>query len=319
MFMKHIRKYYKEKFLAQTMSLLEIKGLCKRYHDLLAVNNLNLTIDEGEVFALLGPNGAGKTTTIKALLGLIDPTAGQILLNNYDVQTEGKTARRFVGYLPENLSLYDNLTGLQTLGFYAELRRADKQQCRDLLEEMGLADAGNQKVGTYSKGMVQRLGLAQAMLGNPMILILDEPTSGLDPRGSWQIRKKITSLNEQGTTIVLSSHILSEVQEVSNRVAILNHGMLMALDNLENLGKKLDLQPLLKIEVTNPSEELVGNLKSIDGVRDAHLSNRTIEVRCNPQSKTTIVKYLEEIGANIVDFKTEEPSLEEVFLRFTEG
>lgn len=300
------------------MALLEIKGLRKRYDDILAVNNLDLTIDEGEVFALLGPNGAGKTTTIKALLGLITPTAGRILLNNCDVQTEGKTARRFVGYLPENPSFYDNLTGLQTMEFYAELQRADKQQCHDLLEEMGLADARHQKVGTYSKGMVQRLGLAQAMLGNPRILILDEPTAGLDPRGSWQIRQKITSLNKQGTTIFLSSHILSEVQEVSHRVAILNHGMLMALDTLENLGRKLDLQPLLKIEVMNPSEELVENIKNIDGVHDARLTNRTITVRCNPQSKTTIVKYLEEIGADIVDFKTEEPSLEEVFLRFTE-
>jgi ABC-2 type transport system ATP-binding protein len=156
------------------------------------------------------------------------------------------------------------------------------------------------------------------MLGDPSLLILDEPTSGLDPRGSWQIRQKITSLNEQGTTIFLSSHILSEVQEVSHRVAILNHGMLMALDTLDNLGKRLDLQPLLKIEVRHPSEELVERIRGVDGVRDARLIDRTIVIRCDPQTKTAIVKFLEDTGADIVDFKTEEPSLEEVFLRFTE-
>ena len=300
------------------MSLVEIHGLHKRYEDVLAVNDLDLTVHEGEVFALLGPNGAGKTTTIKALLGLVAPTGGRILLNGYDVHTNGKAARQSVGYLPENMAFYDNLTGLQTMEFYAELRSTDKQQCPTLLREMGLSDALNKKVGTYSKGMVQRLGLAQAMLGEPSLLILDEPTSGLDPRGSWQIRQKITALNEQGTGIFLSSHILSEVQEVSHRVAILNHGMLMALDTIDNLGKRLDLQPVLKIEVKHPSEELVEHIRNIDGVSDVRLTNRTMMIHCGPQTKTAIVKFLEDTGADIIDFKTEEPSLEEVFLRFTE-
>lgn len=300
------------------MAVVEIQGLAKRYGQLLAVNDLSLTVEEGEVFALLGPNGAGKTTTIKALLGLITPTAGRVLLNGQDAGHDGKDARRHVGYLPEKLAFYDNLTGRQTLEFFAELRGADTEQCDSLLQEMGLAQARDKKVGAYSKGMVQRLGLAQALLGNPPILILDEPTSGLDPRGSWQIRQKITSLNKQGTTIVLCSHILSEVQEVSHRVAILNHGTLMALDTLDNLGKKLDLQPVLTIEVQRPSEHMIDSIKKIEGVRTARRTDNVVTVQCDPRAKTKIMKAIEDAGATIIDFKTEEPSLEEMFLRFTE-
>ncbi|NIA10188.1 MAG: DUF4162 domain-containing protein, partial [Nitrospiraceae bacterium] len=172
--------------------------------------------------------------------------------------------------------------------------------------------------GNYSKGMVQRLGLAQAMVGKPSLLILDEPTGGLDPRGSWQIRQKIKELNENGTTIFLSSHILSEVQELSNRVAILNHGKLIAVDTLDNLGKKLDMQPTLVIELQRPSQSILSRVKQVKGVESAGLSGNTIEVRCNPRAKTNIISAVEAEGGKIIDFRTVEPSLEEVFLRFTE-
>jgi len=300
------------------MAIVEIENLTKKYGDLIAVDNLNLKIDDGEIFALLGPNGAGKTTTIKAMLGLIMPTNGEIRINGYDVISEGKKARKYVGYLPEIVAFYDNLTGLQTLEFYAELRGADKSICMELLKEMGLENDAHRKVGGYSKGMIQRLGLAQAMIGNPPLLILDEPTSGLDPRGSWQIRQKIKELNKNGTTIFLSSHILSEVQEVSKRVAILHHGKLLALDAIENLSRKLDLQPHLQIKMQNPSPQILEKVKSIQGVKSAKLMANTIEVICNSKAKTAIINTIEQLGGKIIDFKTTEPSLEEVFLKFTE-
>ncbi len=310
--------YLKGKHIGVQMAIVEIKELTKKYGELTAVDNLNLTIEEGEIFSLLGPNGAGKTTTIKAMLGLIMPTVGKIKIHGYDVMSEGKKARKYVGYLPEMTAFYDNLTGMQTLEFYAELRGEDKSICIELLKEMGLENDAQRKVGEYSKGMIQRLGLAQAMIGNLPLLVLDEPTAGLDPRGSWQIRRKIKELNNNGTTVFLSSHILSEVQEVSNRVAILHHGKLLALDTIENLSKKLELQPRLQIKLENPSSQLLEKVMKIKGVRDAKLTEDTIEVICSPKAKTDIINGIEKSGGKIIDFRTAEPSLEEVFLKFTE-
>jgi len=300
------------------MNILEIRGLTKDYGDVRAVDNLSLDIEKGEIFALLGPNGAGKTTTIKSILGVIFPTKGEIKINGFDVIKEGRKARKNIGYLPERVAFYDNLTAIQTMEFYAELRGASMKECVELLKDVGLEGEMDKKVGNYSKGMVQRLGLAQAMIGNPSLLILDEPTGGLDPRGAWQIRQKIKELNENGTTIFLSSHILGEVQEVSSNVAILNHGKLIAKDTLGNLGKKLNIQPTLVIELQRPSPSILGRVKQVKGVDDAKLSGNVVEVICNPRAKTNIISAIEEAGGKITDFRTVEPSLEQVFLRFTE-
>ena len=300
------------------MNILEIRGLTKDYGEVRAVDNLSLDIEKGEIFALLGPNGAGKTTTIKSILGVIFPTKGEIKINGFDVIKEGRKARKNIGYLPERVAFYDNLTAIQTMEFYAELRGASMKECVELLKDVGLEGEMDKKVGNYSKGMVQRLGLAQAMIGNPSLLILDEPTGGLDPRGAWQIRQKIKELNENGTTIFLSSHILGEVQEVSSNVAILNHGKLIAKDTLGNLGKKLNIQPTLVIELQRPSPSILGRVKQVKGVDDARLSGNVVEVICNPRAKTNIISAIEEAGGKITDFRTVEPSLEQVFLRFTE-
>ncbi|MBS3772825.1 MAG: ABC transporter ATP-binding protein [Candidatus Thermoplasmatota archaeon] len=300
------------------MGIIDIQGLVKRYNGTPAVNDVSMDVRQGEVFALLGPNGAGKTTTIKAMLGLLTPSAGRVTIDGYDVQRQGKMARRQVGYLPEKVAFYDNLSGRQTMAFYAELRGADVSQGEQLLDMVGLGGDMDKKVGAYSKGMVQRLGLAQALIGEPPVLVLDEPTGGLDPRGSWQIRQKIKTLNEQGTTVFLSSHILSEVQAVSDRVAILHHGDLMALDSLDALSERLDLQPVLRIRVREPTGDMVEQVRQVDGVSHVRLAGNMIEVRCETEAKPHIVNALEAAGGDIIDFTTEEPSLEEVFLRFTE-
>ncbi len=301
------------------MGIIDIKRLVKHYDGTPAVDGISMEVRQGEVFALLGPNGAGKTTAIKAMLGLLTPTAGSVIIGGHDVQRHGKAARRQIGYLPEKVAFYDNLTGRQTMAFYAELQGATDSQGKSLLETVGLGDDMDKKVGAYSKGMVQRLGLAQAMIGEPAVLVLDEPTSGLDPRGSWQIRQKIKKLNEQGTTIFISSHILSEVQAVSDRVAILHRGGLMALDTLDNLSEELNLQPVLKIQVRQPTEEMAEQVRQVDGVSTVRLSGNVVEVRCETAAKPNIVNAIEAAGGDIIDFTTEEPSLEEVFLKFTEG
>ncbi len=300
------------------MDIIETRELTKQYGDVVAIKDLSLQVKKGEIFSLLGPNGAGKTTIIKALLGLIVPTRGQTFIMNHNVQVEGKLARKYVGYLPEVVSFYDNLTALQTLSFYAELKGENVQESQELLSELGLEDHATRKVGGYSKGMAQRLGIAQAMIGKPPVLILDEPTSGLDPRGAWEIRKKIRELNREGITIFLSSHILSEVQEVSHRVGILHHGTLMALDTVEKLSKKLDLQPKLQIELQEVKSNIVSHIKKIKGVRDAKIRDNLLEVQCDPRVKAQIITALEEMEVGITNFTTVEPSLEEVFLKYTE-
>lgn len=290
-------------------TMIKVKNLRKEYDGIVAVNNISFEVKKGEIFALLGPNGAGKTTTIKAILGLINYD-GEIHIDEKDAKN--KDVKKFIGYLPETVSFYDNLTALQTLQFFAELKGADKHKCMKLLEEFGLKDSANRKVGEFSKGMKQRLALAQCLLGNPKLLILDEPTSGLDALGAYEIRNKIKEMNEKGVTILLCSHILSEVQELADRVAIMNKGEIIAMDTVKNLGKMLDIQPKLKIEVEKITDSLIGKIKEI--VKEVKVEGNLIEVSCSPDLKLQIINEIEK-ETKIIDFKTIEPTLEEIFIK----
>ena len=201
---------------------IEVSGLTKKYKDLKAVNDLSFNVRTGEIFGFLGPNGAGKTTTIKALLNLINVDSGELKINGFDSKKDDIEAKKNIGYLPERVAFYNNLTPLQTLNFFCELKRVDKSIAKPLIKEVGLEDAMNRKVGTFSKGMVQLLGVAQVMIGNPSVYILDEPMAGLDARWVKTVREKIKMLNEQGATVLFSSHILTEVENLCDRVAILS-------------------------------------------------------------------------------------------------
>ena len=184
-----------------------------------------------------------------------------------------------------------------------------------MLKEVGLEKDANRKVGEFSKGMIQRLGFAQCLLGEPKLLILDEPTSGLDALGAYEIGKKIKELNEKGVTIFLSSHILSEVQELSDRVAIINRGKIVVVDSVEELSKKLDIQPKLRIELQRPSSRILSLVKEIKSVKDAKLDGNVLEVTCPPSAKLAIINAVEQAGGKIIDFKTVEPTLEEIFVK----
>lgn len=291
--------------------MIQVNNLRKIYGNVIAVDKISFKVEKGETFALLGPNGAGKTTTIKAILGLIN-YEGEIRIDGMDAHC--KEVKKYIGYLPETVSFYDNLTALQNMYFFAELKGVEKEKCLGLLKEVGLGGDANRKVGGFSKGMLQRLNLAQCMLGDPKLLILDEPTSGLDALGAWEIRNKIKELKKKGVTILLCSHILSEVQEVSDRVAILNRGKIIAIDSVENLSKKLDIQPKLKIKLAEMKENILDYVKKIDGVKNAKIVENFLEITCNEEAKANIIN---EIGktAKIIDFKTIEPSLEEIFIR----
>jgi ABC-type multidrug transport system ATPase subunit len=308
----------KSKNIKSEEAAIEVTNLTKIYNDIKAVNDASFTIKKGEVFGFLGPNGAGKTTTIKAILGLIQTESGEITINGINTKNNGKYAKSFIGYLPEKVAFYDNLTALQNMNFYAEMKHVPKTECKPLINEMGLEQAINKKVGKFSKGMQQRLGMARALLGNPPILILDEPSGGLDPRGVALIRNKIKEIKKKESSVFVSSHILAEVQEVCNRVGIINKGIIVAEDSVEGLRTRLKLKPKLVLELEKPSKKIVKAVENLEGVEHVEVIGVMLHIVCKPKAKSKIIIAVEKAGGTIINIQTMDPSLEEVFMRFTE-
>lgn len=300
-------------------SSIQVNSLTKIFKDLKAVDNVSFHVKSGEIFGFLGPNGAGKTTTIKAMLGLIHVNSGDIKINGFSINRESIVARKNVGFLPERVSFYDNLTPLQTLHFFCELRGADKSVARPLLKDVGLEDAIDRKVGTFSKGMVQLLGIAQVLIGNPSIFILDEPMSSLDARWAKIVRDKIKMLNERGATVLFSSHNMTEVQNLCDRVAIINKGKLIAEDTVANLSKYLHIKPRLEISIHGLNGIIPKVITKIEGVEAVDIKGDTLFVTCESSVRSKVITKLEEAGFTIAGIKTIEPSLEDAFIKLIEG
>ncbi len=298
---------------------IEIENLTKKFKDLKAVDNVSFKVRKGEIFGFLGPNGAGKTTTIKAILGLIHQNSGNVKINGYDIIKNAIKSRKEVGYLPERVSFYENITPLQTLNFFCELKGYDKSTNKSLIKEVGLEDAIKRKVGTFSKGMVQLLGVAQVMIGNPSVYILDEPMAGLDARWVKIIREKIKMLNEQGATVLFSSHILSEVENICDKVAIINKGKLIAEDTVSNLNKYLKIKPRLKISITDLNGKVPVIIRDLEGVDNVEAQDNTLFITCESNVRSKVITMLEDAGFKIIDIKTIEPSLEDAFVKIIEG
>jgi len=299
----------------QSQSVIETRNLSKKFKDVQAVDKLSLRVRKGEIYGFLGPNGAGKTTTIKMMMGLIHPTGGEIFVNGRKTSVDSVDFRKDVGYLPEQTAFYNNLTAVQTLHFFCELKNQDKSIVKSLLDEVGLSEAINRKVGTYSKGMVQLLGIAQAMIGNPSIYILDEPMGGLDARWVRVTREKIRSLNEKGATIIFSSHILSEVQNLCDRVAIIDKGKLLVEDTVANLSAHLQIKPRFEIFIPGLSGKVPEEILKLKGVENAEASDDKLTVICDAPARSEVITTLGGMGMKIQDIKTFEPSLEDAFVK----
>lgn len=225
--------------------IIELKNLTKKYGNLVAVDHNNYQVMEGEIFGLLGHNGAGKTTTILMLLGLIPPTEGTAIVDGADIKENPLQARRNVGLLPENAGFYDNLNAKQNLSFYAELadvpEKVASDRCEKLIDMVGLGDKRPVKVGAYSRGMKQRLGIAQSLVREPKVLILDEPLQGIDPEGTRDLREIIRGLSrEKGVTIIFTTHVLYEVNRLCDRVAIMKNGVIAGLGTIPELRKQVN-------------------------------------------------------------------------------
>ncbi|HEY0885078.1 MAG TPA: ABC transporter ATP-binding protein [Ramlibacter sp.] len=298
---------------------ISVRGVSKRYGAVRAVDGVDLEIPRGEVFGLIGHNGAGKSTLFKMMLGLVAPSGGDIRIQGSAVGgRDFRSARRGIGYLPENVVLYDNLTGLETLRFMARLKGADRNDCEAVLERVGLTQAAGRAVREYSKGMRQRLGFAQALLGRPQVLFLDEPTTGLDPEAIRAFYATLRGLQSEGVTMVITSHILAELQERVDRLAIMAAGKVQALGSVQQLRERMALPLMLEVRASESGAAAVRDALATLPVREAQWQGTRVQARCPRESKMPVLAALMALGAAVLDLKVHEPSLEDVFFGFAD-
>ncbi len=299
------------------MAAIDTDGLTKRFgEDVLAVHDLDLTVEEGEIFGFLGPNGAGKSTTINALLDFIRPTAGSAQVLGMDAQQNSRAIRQRTGVLPEGYSVYDRLTGREHVEWVIDTKGADDDP-QEILETVGIAGDADRAAGGYSTGMAQRLAFGMALVGDPDLLILDEPSSGLDPNGIQQLRRVIQQKADEGTTVFFSSHILSEVEAVCDRVGIMNEGELVTVDTIDGLREAHGGSAAIEVECTSLPPSLA--VHELPGVETVDVEGMTITATCtDPATKVDVVQHVAE-HTDVVDILSKEASLEELFNAYTGG
>ena len=293
---------------------IALRGARKHYGEVRAVDGVDLEIRAGEILGLIGHNGAGKSTLFKLMLGLETPTAGEILIGGTPVRGRAfRAVRRGIGYLPESVVLYDNLDGLERLRFFAKLKGAPREQCAQLIERVGLAHAGRRPVREYSKGMRQRLGFAQALLGSPRVLFLDEPTNGLDPEAIRDFYVVLRQLQAEGSTIVITSHILAELQERVDRLAIMASGKLLATGSVHDLRERTNLPLVLELDL-DPADFGAATEALQALAADAPQTTATgLRWHCPRANKMAALAALAPLGTRIRDLRLLEPSLEDMF------
>lgn len=298
-------------------NVIEIQGVTRHFGAIRAVNDVDLTVREGEFFGLIGHNGAGKTTLFMLMLGLLQPTAGAIYIDGQTVHGEQfRQIRRRIGYMPETVALYDNLTGLETLQFFARLKHAAVASCMPLLDQVGLAPAAQRQVRQYSKGMRQRLTFAQALLGNPRLLFLDEPTHGLDPAGVREFYETLRVLRNQGVTVVLTSHVLAEVQLRVDRLALMSSGKIKALGTVQALRDELKLPLGFDVQLHNGAESDLHRALADFRIEGLRISGSAASFECSHSDKLAVLAALSGIGGRLLDINVREASLEDVFMGY---
>lgn len=299
------------------MAAIQTNGLTKRYGEsILAVDDLDLTVEEGEIFGFLGPNGAGKSTTINMLLDFVRPTDGTATVLGYDAQDETGAIRERIGVLPEGATLYERLTAREHIEWVADTKDA-AVDVDEILERVGILEDADRAAGGFSKGMAQRLGLGMALVGDPDLLLLDEPSSGLDPTGIQDMRELLRDEADSGTTVFFSSHILSEVEAVCDRVGIMNEGRLVALDSIENLQDEATGAVTIDVELATPVDPAVLDVGSISGVQRTDIDGDTVTTVCDDATvKVDVVRHLDD-RATVTDILSTDTSLEELFNQYT--
>jgi len=294
------------------MSVLEFNNVTKFYDKKMALNNISLNVDIGNIIALVGHNGAGKTTLIKLLLGLIYPTKGHLKVLGLNIANpSNKNIKKKIGFLPETVTFKNNMSGIEVLNFFSRLKNTDQFNNMKLLEKVGLAEVSKQNIKTYSKGMIQRLGLAQALLGTPRILLLDEPTNGLDPILRLQFYDILSDLRERGVTILISSHALSEIENKVDKIIIINKGKIITNRSLSYLRQNTNIPIYLRFKIKKQvSNSIVTKLANY---QYKLINKRTIEFKCFPKEKINIIKTAFKIGLEVDDLEIESTSMSTLY------
>lgn len=314
-------------------NVIELVELTKKYGSHTAVDHLNLSVKKGEIFGLLGPNGAGKSTTILMMLGLTEPASGSVYVCGIDSTSNPVEVKRRVGYMPEDVGFYDDRTGLENLIYTAQLNgfaaKEAWQKAEQVLEKVGLSEAAGKKTGKYSRGMRQRLGLADVLIKDPEVIILDEPTLGIDPKGVRELLALIRQLSEEeGMTIMLSSHHLHQVQQICDRVGLFVNGKLIAQGGINTLSQRLFANDPILIEagisipdtaVATDKERLQETLRAINGVMNINKSNGTFFIGCSRDATADIAKIIVESGAGLHYLSKKEYGLDDIYQRYFEG
>ncbi len=310
--------------------MIEIKNLVKNYGDKHALKGISFTVNDDEVLGFLGPNGAGKTTTMNIITGYLSSTSGTVQVNGHDILEEPELAKKDIGYLPEQPPLYLDMTVREYLDYICDLKKVKKEdrkkQIDSIVSMVKIKDVYDRLIGNLSKGYKQRVGIAQALVGNPSILILDEPTVGLDPNQVLEMRKLVKALSKTHS-VIISSHILSEIQAIADRVVIINNGKIAAVDTISDLSRRLSGSSRLLLSFKGPLKEVTSGIRAIPGVTNVITRNSAdhlheIEIIISNTSadiRASIFFVMSKGGWPIFEFRSLDPSLEEVFLNITAG
>lgn len=305
--------------------MIKVENVTKKYGSFVAVDNISFEIGEGEIIGFLGPNGAGKTTTMSMITGFIEPTEGKIEIDGYDISKKAKKAKREIGYMPENVPLYNDLTVKEFITYMAELkkvkRKEKKEEVQRVIKATQIDDVQNKLIKNLSRGYKQRVSMAGALVGNPKVLLLDEPTVGLDPKQVTEIRSLIKSLGKNHT-VILSSHILSEISQICEKVIIINKGKIIAQDTPQNLEEKVTTENSLMVTVEdkeNKFEEIIKNIEDVTAINLLNTnSDGTIKYLVKSKEEKDIRKDVFEAaaknGITILEIKKSEVTLEDAFI-----
>ena len=310
--------------------MIEVKNVTKKYGKTVAVDNISFTINEGEIIGLLGPNGAGKSTTMNMLTGFIEQTEGEIIIDGYNMLKKPKKAKREIGYMPEGVPLYTDLTVKEFVTYMAQIKNVDrklrKEKVEKIIEQTGLKDVENKLTRNLSRGYKQRVSMAGALVGEPKILILDEPTVGLDPKQITEIRNLIKELGKTHT-IIISSHILSEISQICSKVIIINKGKIVAVDTPENLEEKVSNKNCVYVTVEDPENKMKEIKNKIKDIKRLELIEKNedgttqymIESSENIDLRKTIFSELAKENITIFEMNKADTPLEDAFMKLIEG
>jgi len=306
-------------------SVLNVSNLTKFYGDFKALDSVSFSVDKGWVYGYLGPNGAGKTTTIRILLGLLKPNQGKVQIANRDPQNDPINALRLVGYAPELPTLQTFFTGEQLLDFMGKMfglsMQNRQEKTKQLLNLVGLANWGNKKIGTYSKGMVQRLSVALALINDPLVMIMDEPTIGMDPEATAQFRNLFTNLSKEGKTIFISSHLLDEVQRICTHVGMINKGKIVFSGPIEQVLDTFTQQWVIEAELQNVTEDMISSLKKLDFVEDVKVEGNKLMIQLKEKKdfRGEVSSEIFKQKGVLLSLNLQKITLEDAYLRALKG